>query len=397
MILTSSFPNGPGDETCGYVRDFARTLASEFNVEVLAPADLNAGRWPEDLFTLRRSRPPLPKSLDPFRASADFNNLPSRNFVIKIASAVSLAFFLKDAARLAARADVICSHWMLPSGLVGALLSRALGKPHIVVEHSGALHHLARMRGGPRLARFIIGGCHRVITVSEDLKRKLISLCSDASPKVEVIPMGIRETSAPPPRPPRLCGESASQRKSILFIGRLTEVKGAEVLVRAMQGIEGARLLVAGDGEQRHTLEALARHLSVNAKFLGQVGAEERDNLLSACDAVAIPSRVLGDGRTEGMPVVCLEAMAAGQPVIASRVGGLAEIIIESHNGLLFEPGNHEMLREKLMLVLGDARVRETLSQNARLTASLHSWPRTGTRFIKIIKACLEPTVRFQI
>lgn len=388
LILTSSFPNGPVDETCGYIRDFARVLASDFNVTVLAPADRDAAGWPSDVFSLKRSNPLLPKSLDPFQASADFNNLRAGNSFVKIASAVSFASFLKDAIRLAARADVICSHWMIPSGFAGALISRTMRKPHVIVEHSGALHYLARMRGGAGLARFIIGGCNRVITVSRDLKQKLVALYPDARAKVEVIPMGIQDIGHNQSEASRAA--RFNREKKVLFIGRLTAVKGAELLIEAMRGIEGARLLIAGDGEQRYALEALSERLSVDTEFLGQISAQQRDHLLSICDAVVIPSRVLADGRTEGTPVVCLEAMAAGCPVIASRVGGLAELIIEGHNGLLFEPGNREMFREKLKLVLNDARLRETISRNARITASHYLWPQAGTRFIKIIKGCLE-------
>jgi len=381
--LTSSFPTGASDETCGYIRDFARSVSPDFNVKVLAPADRNAQAWPEDLFTLSRSSSPLPEWLDPFQASMDFNSLRSQNLSVKLASAISFAAFFKDAIKLASRADVICSHWLVPSGLIGALLSRMLNKPHIAVEHSGALHLLAGMRGGARLARFIIDGCHQVVTVSDDLKQKLLALCSDASGKVEVIPMGVQQREA-------VHNAQSELERTILFIGRLTEVKGVDVLLKAAQRIDGAQLLIAGDGEQRNKLETLAQNLSVNAKFLGQVEAMRRDHLLSSCAAIVIPSRVLADGRTEGTPVVCLEAMAAGLPVVASSVGGLAEVIIDGHNGLLFEPGNQVMLAEKLKLVFGDAVLRRKLSRNAQLTAADYSWPRIGARFSEIIKGTLE-------
>ena len=383
LILTSSFPTGPADETCGYIRDFARSVSVDFNVKVLAPADRNAGAWPEDLFALLRSSSPLPEWLDPFQASVDFNGLRSRNLSVKFASAISLAAYFKDAIKLASRADVICSHWLVPSCLIGALLSRMLNKPHIAIEHSGALHLLAGMRGGARLARFIIDGCHRVVTVSEDLKQKLLALCPDASGKVEVIPMGVQPRES-------VRNTQTELEKTILFIGRLTEVKGVDVLLKAMQGVNEAQLLIAGDGEQRNALETLAQNLSVNAKFLGQVEATSRDMLLSSCAAIVIPSRVLADGRTEGTPVVCLEAMAAGLPVVASSVGGLAEVIVDGHNGLLFEPENHVMLAEKLKLVSSDAQLRRKLSRNARLTACDYSWSRIGARFSQIIKGTLE-------
>lgn len=383
LILTSSFPTGAGDETCGYIRDFARSLSADFNVEILAPADRHAQAWPEDLFRLVRSSPPLPLWSDPFQASVDFNNLRSERLAVKLASAVSFASFFKDAIRLATRADVICSHWLVPSGMIGSLLSRMLNKPHLAIEHSGALHLLAGTRGGAHLARFIVNGCDRVVTVSEDLKRKLLALCHGASGKVEVIPMGIQQRGI-------IKNARSKPEKAVLFIGRLAEVKGVDVLLKAAREMDGARLLIAGDGEQRSALETLARNLSVNAEFLGQVEAAGRDALLAACEVAVIPSRVLPDGRTEGTPVVCLEAMAAGLPVVASGVGGLAEVVIDGHNGLLFEPENHRMLAEKLKLVFGDDILRRKLSENARLTAYDYSWSRIGARFSEIIKGTLE-------
>ena len=380
--MTSSFPARAGDETCGYIRDFARSVSTDFNVKVLAPADRNAEAWPEDIFSLARSSSWLPERADPFQASADFNSLRSQKLSVKVASVISLASFFKDAIKLASRADVICSHWLVPSGLIGALLSRVLNKPHIAIEHSGALHLLAGMRGGARPARFITGGCHRVVTVSEDLKRKLLALCPDAIGKVEVIPMGVQQCEAAE-------DTRSESEKTILFIGRLTEIKGVDVLLKAMREIYGAQLLIAGEGEQRNRLERLAQSLSVNAKFLGQIDATSRDRLLSSCAAMVIPSRVLADGRTEGTPVVCLEAMAAGLPVVASGVGGLAEVIVDGHNGLLFESGNHAMLAEKLKLVSSDAALRRKIARNARMTALDYSWPRIGARFSEIIKGTL--------
>jgi glycosyltransferase involved in cell wall biosynthesis len=103
---------------------------------------------------------------------------------------------------------------------------------------------------------------------------------------------------------------------------------------------------------------------------------------------------VLQSGRTEGTPVVCLEAMAAGRPVIAARVGGLAEIIVDGHNGLLFEADDELALAEKLNLLISNSGLRERLVTNARLTAAQHSWLQVGPRFAEIIKASLNKNDR---
>ncbi len=427
LILTSSFPRGPEDETCGYVREFARRIGSDFQVRVLAPSDNRAedhqaDGHPPDVFTLTRAPALLPRALDPLQASADFNLALGRRWPVKIAALVSVLSFFIAAFREALSADVICSHWMLPSGLTGAVIARLTRKPHIVIEHSGALHLLIRMKGGRLLARFIVNSSRRVITVSADLKDKLLGLCPDADDKIDVLPMGVNlnqpceanvgaglvpariarramtaiaptadsDGDKPAPCVSTSCVNrpynQSSSGKNVLFIGRLIEIKGVEVLLEALQYLDGARLIVAGDGELRQKLEARARRLSVDATFLGRVGADERERLVSASDVVVIPSLVLPCGRTEGLPVVCLEAMALGCPVIASNVGGLAEIIVEGQNGLLFEPGNHRMLADKLNLILSNPEMGLRLAENARQTVAAYDWSRLGESFLQIIK-----------
>lgn len=391
-MLTSSFPRSPEDETCGYIRDFARSLSSEFRVQVLTLPDRDAGKWPPDAFKLARSVS-IPNAL---QASEDLNDLLSHGPLVKFASCVSLACFFLAALRLARRSDVICSHWLAPAGVVGALISRLLGKPHIAIEHSGALHLLGRVRGGRLVAHFVVNASDRVITVSEDLKRKLLAVCPGAGERVDVVPMGVHER---PPAAPvesisstsKLAGGHRRHRaKMILFIGRLTEIKGLDVLLKAMGGLEGLDLLVAGDGPRRGELESMTRQLRVSAKFLGRISAAERDELFVCSDAVVIPSGVLPDGRTEGMPLVCLEAMTAGRPVIAARAGGLAELIDDGENGLLFDPGDHRMLADKLKLVLNDSGLRKKISANARRTAATFWWSQTGPRFCAIVNSVLK-------
>jgi glycosyltransferase involved in cell wall biosynthesis len=397
LILTSSFPCGPDDETCGYVRQLARHLAAEFSVTVLAPSDGPARLLSNEPYMLVRSSPLLPERLNPFRAATDLNGLREASVFTKLAAAVAMIGFFATAARLAMRTDVICSQWLLPSGLMGAVLSKLFGKPHVAVEHSGALHLLAGRRGGRWLTRFIIARSHRVVVVSEDLRRKLLALCPEAGDKCAVMPMGVElkrrdyVAQAVSLRHDSRAGDRAQANRlhHILFIGRLTRIKGVDVLIDALRDERSARLIIAGDGPERKALERLARERSISVEFLGQVNAARRAALLASSDVVVIPSRVLAD-RSEGTPVVCLEAMAAGRAVIASRSGGLAEIICDTHNGLLFEPGDARMLAEKLRQLLNDAPMRARLGQNAMRTATEFAWPRVAAAYARLIKESLD-------
>ena len=388
LILTSSFPRGPEDETCGYIRDFARSLSSEFNVRVLAPPEAKALVWPPDAFKLMRSWSML-GALEPFQGSRDLNDRSRRNPFTKLVLMLSLLSFSLRALVLAREADAICSHWMVPCGFIGSVLARILRKPHIVLEHSGGLHLLRRIRGGRWLARFIAGGTQRFVVVSSDLRSKLAALAPQLGDNIDVIPMGIfiDEKRASPEDDMK---EAVSgYDRTILFIGRLTEIKGLEVLFRAARG-EDWRLLIAGDGPGRQHLQNLAGMLKIDACFTGQVDRSGRERLLALASAVVIPSIVLPDGRTEGTPVVCLESLAAGRPVIASRVGGVPEIITDGENGLLVEPGDPNALRETLKLVLSDRSIQQRLKSAARQSALRFDWRRVGLRFAEIIKGSLR-------
>jgi glycosyltransferase involved in cell wall biosynthesis len=410
LILTSSFPSSLDDETCAYVREFARRLATEFDVQVLAPADSQARDVEGEAFKLRRSKSFLPQSLNPLQASHDLHGLLSGNIFTKLFTLISVVSFFISAGRLARHADVICSHWLLPSGLIGSLIAALFHKRHLVIEHSGALHLLMRMRGGRLLSRFIVWRSHRIITVSNDLKRKLLTLYPEAEEKIEVIPMGVEASTVRAGQAPARIARSAMIRLSrskmnvitagdsgrrlscpykILFLGRLIEIKGLDVLLRAVATLPSVQLLVAGDGEQRNAFERLAEKLNVDAVFFGCVGKEGKAQLFASCDMVVIPSRVLPDGRTEGMPVVALEALAAGLPVVAASVGGLSEILIDGQNGLLFTAGNHTELAAKIKLLLDDQALRKHLSINARQTAEAFDWQIIGAKFSDIIKDAL--------
>lgn len=125
-------------------------------------------------------------------------------------------------------------------------------------------------------------------------------------------------------------------RDFLLFVGRLRIRKGVEVLLEALarrSTLGGSpRLLVAGEGEHRAALERRARELGLGdpeVRFLGRVSSGQVRFLLERARALVVPSTY------EGMPLVVLEAMAAGVPVIASRVSGIPEVVVEGETGWL--------------------------------------------------------------
>ena len=382
LVITSSFPRGINDGTCGYIREFARRLSSYYELTVVAPPDTNIVDCENEPFDLVRSRSVLPLKWNPILAGEDLSNAHSKPF-FKLLAIIPLLSFAWCSARLALRSDIICSHWMIPNGLIGALLSFVLRKPHLLIEHSGALHLLRRTPAGRLLARFIVCGSNKVVTVSNDLRRKLETVTGRCATRISVVPMGIVCSDFVSERVEAV--SSATSSTQLLCFGRLTRIKGVEVLLRAASQLSDVSVSVAGDGPARPELEHLALQLGINARFYGMISPHQRRDLFEAADIVVIPSIQLPDGRTEGLPTVCLEAMAAGKVVIGSRVGGLAEVIVDGFNGLLFEPGSPGDLASKVSQLRSSPELVELLKARAASTALRHDWSNVGPRFANLI------------
>ncbi|MBD0334972.1 MAG: glycosyltransferase [Cyanobacteria bacterium Co-bin13] len=147
-------------------------------------------------------------------------------------------------------------------------------------------------------------------------------------------------------------------------VGRLDPMKGHDVLLRALAQVERTRLVILGEGAFRPQLEQLAAELGIQdrVKLLGWV-AQPRP-YLSTFDVIAQPSR------SEGFPLTVVEAMLASRPIIATRVGSVAEAIAHEDTGLLIEKDDVEGLAAALRRLRDDSALRERLGERARAIAS---------------------------
>jgi len=422
LILTSSFPRSSDDDTCGYVREFARSLCPDYIVSILAPPDPDADDFRYDDMTVLRSWSPFPSRREPFAGSKDLNRLASGPIVAQLSLGISILCYLARALTVARSAAVICCHWMVPCGLIGLLCSVLFRRPLFIVEHSGALHLLRRSRAGVWIARLLVSRSKRLFVVSTDLNLKLKAIAPEMAGKIEVIPMGVdcryyspglasavaiapSRESGPLPGSPESAGflRRSNDRTSsvvdeegvgkglfkVLFIGRLTSIKGVDLLLRAAAEVPDIDLTICGDGEARESLEKLGKSLAVEAHFTGRVGRARKRELLQDCDCVVVPSTVLHGGRTEGLPLVCLEAMAAAKAVVAARSGGLTDVIIDGDNGLLFEPGDHQMLATRLRELRERPLLLRSLGARAASAVSGYDWLLIGDRFRRSIGGAL--------
>ena len=156
----------------------------------------------------------------------------------------------------------------------------------------------------------------------------------------------------------------------VLFVGRLRPVKGPEYGIKAFAVAASKNpnlhLALAGEGEQRSFLANFTTELGVEEKttFLG--ARKDLADVLSAADSILIPSL------TEGFPRVANEAMAASKPIIATRVGGIPEAIIDDVTGLLIESKDIDAMSDAIIRVSSDTELQQRLGNTARQHAEVH-------------------------
>jgi len=169
--------------------------------------------------------------------------------------------------------------------------------------------------------------------------------------------------------------------KMVLFIGRLVPQKGVEYLIKAVPKIAhrqwGAKFIIAGDGWSKSYLEELSASLgySDRIRFLGFVSDSELVELTMSADALVVPSVY------EPFGIVALEGMAAGVPVVAASVGGLAEIVEHDRTGVLVYPENLESIAWGVNKVLSDSGYTDWITTNAKKKVQdVYSWETVAKR-----------------
>jgi glycosyltransferase involved in cell wall biosynthesis len=149
-------------------------------------------------------------------------------------------------------------------------------------------------------------------------------------------------------------------------VGAVYPVKGQDVLIRALsrlrQSLPDVTVDFLGDGPHLETYRRLADRLGVldACRFRGSVHHDDVLKAMASAAATVVPSR------TDSFPMVCVESLAVGTPVVASRVGGIPEAVRDTVDGFLTAPEDDEDLADRLGTLLGDTGLRESMGRNAR-------------------------------
>ncbi len=310
------------------------------------------------------------------------------------------------------------SHYWL-SGWVAAQLA---GRWHVPWLHTA--HTLGRVKNALAAEGAVLESDER-IQVEQAIVRHsdvliasthaesddLVELYGAAPGKIRVIPGGVDSETFRPRRSAALRRRLGLEgRRVVLFIGRLERLKGVETLLKAFvllgtlrrRGAAPAHLLIIGGDSTNGRLESRshngeagrllqrAHELGVGnaVQFLGPVGHDRLPAYYSLADVCVVPSF------SESFGLVALEAQACGTPVVASRVGGLAQLVKDGLTGFTIPDHSERLFAERIAELLDHPRLRAQFGRRGRLLAHNYSWEQTGERLEELYRTITLPLAR---
>jgi glycosyltransferase involved in cell wall biosynthesis len=365
LVITSLYPNPVKPIFGNFVRERIRRLKGHAEIKVLAPVPIACCGTKEHEVPKVEYRDTLEVHHPRFVV------IPK---VLKWTDGVLFALSIVGTCLRLKRSfdpDIIDAHWAYPDGFAAYLIGRILRRPVVVTVRGSDVNVFMEERIRGYLIRCYLRRVSKVIAVSSALKERLRQHGIPPE-RVVVIRNGVDTTEFS-------VGDLEEARKElgldprgkiVLYVGNLVPIKGADILLDAFSSIHDPenRLIFVGNGPMRQAMEQKIRRLPAEvSRRIMFVGAQSRELIpvwITAADVLCIPSR------NEGLPNVALEAMACGRPVVATRVGGIEEIITTPEVGIIAPSENGAALAQ----ALDRALCAKWNSQVIRQHAERFSW-----------------------
>jgi glycogen synthase len=262
---------------------------------------------------------------------------------------------------------------------------------HLTTANAGAAPVLVTLHGewipqAEAIVGSVLRGADWVVGCSKAILEKGRRLVPEITPRSSVIYNAVESPKlAPAPlpiRPPLL-----------LCLGRLSQEKGFDLALSAfaatVEQFPGARLVIAGDGVERERLikQAAAAGLNDAVDFLGWVAPENVPALINTATMVVMPSR------SEALPLVALQAAQMARPVVATRVGGLPEVVVDQESGLLVEEENPRELAAAIFFLLEHREAAVRMGEAGRARAQrVFNWERHVNAYDELYRRLAKPS-----
>lgn len=293
------------------------------------------------------------------------------------------------------RPDYLYAHWFTPQGVTNAWVGKLTNTPFVLTTHAADVDVWHKI---PLIGRYVVRWHSRqaraITAVSSRSMAKLQKFFTEEAWKsladrTSIIPMGINANQPDTTSPKDILKQkyNLDDRQVIFFMGRLAEKKGVKYLIEAFNQIdnEAVELVIAGDGPLREHLESIARKMPLarHIRFIGYVSGDIKSDYLQLADVVVLPSIITDDGDAEGLPVVFMEALAAGNICIATNESGADEIITHGVDGFLVPQKDSRAIADHLKRTMNlSSDERQTIGHNAQKTAQQFDWSTIARRHI---------------
>jgi phosphatidylinositol alpha-1,6-mannosyltransferase len=278
---------------------------------------------------------------------------------------------------------------VIPEGLVGLAVHRALGIPYATWVHGEDVSIHMRYAMKKRLMPVIMGNA-RAVFANSSFSQGRAALAGAPPEKIHVVNPGVDAGAFAGPFETRDLVErwGLAGQTVILTVGRLTRRKGhdrvleALARLRARGALTNVVWLVLSDGEMEDELKALCRSLGLDdvVRWVGVVPLKEIPRYYAAADLFVMPNRTLADDDVEGFGMVFLEASASGLAVIGGRSGGVVDAVGDGISGVLVDGASLDAVTDALADLLANPDKRRQLGAQGRAWAQKFSWARAAER-----------------
>ena len=256
--------------------------------------------------------------------------------------------------------DIVHVHWPFPHIIFG-VFARIAGKTRLFSTFYGReiRWFTKKFKWLTKCLSILLNKSDMITAISTHTRTELRSYIKS---EIEVIPF----SAAVPERV-----SSISDENEILFVGRLVERKGIKYLIQAMAELRNEiphKLVIIGDGAERPELENLVDRLDLRSRvyFTGWISADEKLRHYEKCGFFVLPAVYDKQGDIEGLGVVLIEAMSCYKPVIASKAGGITDVVEDGVNGILVPPGDVPALTKAIRRLAIDKKLRKEMGKRAK-------------------------------
>ena len=391
LHLTTTFLRSR--EESDFIIDYTKRMVGRgLGVDVVAPHDREKTRGFEVVggMKIHRFQYFFPKGLQrlAYNGGVAFN-LANSSFA-KLQFPFFMASFFLKALRNVRGKDLIQAHW-IPAGLIAVILKKLTGKPVVIFIHRMVYGNFVTKS----INRFVLGNCDFVIFNSSYTMKKTRKLCKVRHSAVipPSVDMALFKKIARPGVRKKL--GLRPEQKIIFAIGRFVEKKGLPYLIEAMARLKtkNAVCVIAGFGPLEKDLKKLVEKKGLQKKvlFAGTVPNREVPLWMNEAAVVVVPSIFDSEGETETLGIVAIEALACGKPVIASKVGGLVDVVKDGVSGFLVKEKDSAELAKKIGLVLGNSSSASSIGKKARSFVEKNfALPVTVDRTIEVYRSLVK-------